>query len=288
MATSHATVLSAEIKATLDKYADFLWARCSLERTTIDNYVQTIKRMLLVTGADPDKEVVEQYYGGLRRAGLSYAYSTYICVGIERFMEMRGTPVSLGRVPKPKRVLKRVLSESEVTLLIASAKTVRTRAMLAVLAFSGIRNEEFCLLKMDDVDVGGNTLHIAGKGARERKVCVSSTCMEALLDYIHERKQDGARPTDRLFVTHRHGYDLEQQDIRKMIRSHAKRAGLKCRVHPHLLRHSLATNLLKRGSNLLAIRDQLGHEFLSSTLGYIHVTIKDLRMDYDSHAPCYM
>lgn len=289
VAESKRTKLSPEIEAVLRKYADYLLARCSLEETTIENYVGTMKRLLVITGPNPTPEQVTQYYADRRRAGLSYSYATYMTVGMERFMEMQGTPIALGRPPKPRRILKHVLSEAEITLLInAAGKNKRVRAILAVLAFSGARNEELCKIQMDDVDIGQNTIHISGKGAKDRKTCVTGTCMEAVVEYLQERRAAGATSTDPLFVTHRHGYPLEMQDVRKLVRVYAKKAGLRRRVYPHLLRHSLATNLMKRGMGLLTIRDQLGHEFLSSTITYLHTTVEDLKTEYRRNAPCYM
>lgn len=209
-------------------------------------------------------------------------------VAIEWYMQMRGEPVKLARVKKPKRVLKHVLSEAEIALFIASAKDVRTRALFSVLAYSGARNEEICKMTMEAVDIGSNTIHISGKGAKDRKACISGACMEALVAHMQERRAAGAKDGDPLFVTERRGFPMEQQDIRKLIRVYAAKAKIKKHVHPHLFRHSLATNLLKRGASLLMIRDQLGHEFLQSTLAYLHVTIEDLKSDYRRHTPCYM
>lgn len=289
MADNKLTKLSPEIEAVLRKYADYLLARCSLQETTIGNYLGTIKRLLMITGPNPSPDQIYAYYAGLRREGISYAYATYITVGMERFMEMQGTPIKLGRIPKPRRLLKHVLSEAEITLLInAAGVNKRIRAILAVLAFSGARNEELTKLLIDDVDIGQNTIHISGKGAKDRKACITGTCMEAVIEYLQERKAAKAMPTDPLFVTHRHGYPLQMQDVRKLVRAYAKKAGLNRRVYPHLLRHSLATNLLKRGMGLLTIRDQLGHEFLASTTTYLHTTVEDLKSEYRRNAPCYM
>jgi len=178
------------------------------------------------------------------------------------------------------------LTEAEVTLLIAAAgENLRTKTILAVLAYTGVRNDELTRIKIGDVNFATQTIHVTGKGARERKVCMGGSCMELLMSYINERA-GGAE--EFLFVTHRHGYPLEQQDVRKIVRIHAKKAGINKRVFPHLLRHSLATNLLRRGASLISIRDQLGHEFLQSTLGYIHATVNDLQADYKLHCPSYL
>lgn len=288
MATSKRIVDTPEIEAAIRKFEDYLWARCSLERTTIENYTGSLRRFLRVVGPNPTKEQVQSYYAERRRAGLSYAYAGYLSVGLERYMEMQGTPIELGRPPKPRRVLKYVLSEAEVTLLIAAAKTTRVRALLAVLAFGGTRNEETCRIKIEDVDISNNTIHIEGKGAKERKVCITGSCTELLVGYLQERKAAGAQPGDLLFVTERNGLPMEPQDIRKLVRVYAKRAGIKRRVHPHLLRHSLATNLMRRGASLIAIRDQLGHEFLQSTICYVHCTSEDLKSDYRRFSPSYL
>lgn len=106
-----------------------------------------------------------------------------------------------------------------------------------------------------------------------------------LSDYLLKRH---AQPHELLFVTTRGGRPYHPQCLRKFVRVIAKRAGIAKRVWPHLFRHSLATNLLHRGANLLAIRDQLGHAFLDTTAIYLHSSPERLQMEYRMYSPSYL
>ena len=81
---------------------------------------------------------------------------------------------------------------------------------------------------------------------------------------------------------------LLAQNLRKMIRTAAKRADLKKRVYPHLLIHSLATNLLHRGAHLLASKEQLGHAFVETTMIYVHSSPEHTQLQYRMYAPSYL
>ncbi len=285
MATPQSTALTPEMTAMLDRFSDYLYSRRNLAPASIGNYIGTMRRAFPVIGLNPTDAEIDRYMANFRKSRRSGSYATYTAVSIECYMEMIGRPTTLGRPPATKRVLKNVLSEPEITLLIAATETPRNRAMMAVLAYAGVRNEELVKLHIGDVNIADQVIHVAGKGAKERKACVGGACIEALVAYMNERD---ANAEDWLFVTCRNGTQLEQQDIRKFVKLHAKKAGIRKRVYPHLLRHSLATNLLLRGASLLTIRDQLGHEYLESTMAYLHATRAQLQRDYKHFQPAYM
>jgi integrase/recombinase XerD len=116
-------------------------------------------------------------------------------------------------------------------------------------------------------------------------VNLTPACVSVLLDYLNERK---GTHSERLFLTVRNHNPFAPQDLRKLIRSTAKRAKITKRVYPHLMRHSLATNMLHRGANLLAIKEQLGHAFIETTMVYIHSAPERMRMEYRMFAPSYL
>jgi len=91
-----------------------------------------------------------------------------------------------------------------------------------------------------------------------------------------------------MFLTVRNHLPLEPQDVRKLVRVVAKRAGITKRVFPHLFRHSLATNMLVRGSGILAIKEQMGHVYLETTMRYLHSVPGSLQEEYRRHCPVYL
>ncbi len=125
----------------------------------------------------------------------------------------------------------------------------------------------------------------AGKGNKDRSACIAGACAETVLAYIRERNAGAGEP---LFVTTRNKHPLAPQDLRKILRLVAGRSGIRKHVHPHLLRHSLATHMLARGSGLLAIKQQLGHEFIETTMIYLHAAPARMQAEYRFFAPSYL
>jgi site-specific recombinase XerD len=114
---------------------------------------------------------------------------------------------------------------------------------------------------------------------------MSSECTNVLIEYLQSspRQKD-----DFLFQTIVKKNSLSTGDIRKTLRVIAKRANIEKRVHPHLLRHSLATNLLNRGASLMLIKQQLGHVYIESTMIYVVSMPFRTRSEYDFYKPAYM
>lgn len=96
------------------------------------------------------------------------------------------------------------------------------------------------------------------------------------------------RPDDFLFATIKRDRPLADSDLREMVRGLARRAKIGRRAFPHLLRHSLATNLLNRGASLIMIKDQFGHAFIDSTMVYVKLMPLRTRSEYDFYEPAYM
>ena len=286
MATHHSTPIPNELKTLLEQFEVYLYARCGISNTTAYLYLGMVRRAFPLIGADPAQGAIETYVAHLRRINVSSSYISAICTALERLSESLGRPIDLRRPRKKTTSVPQPLTEAEMAILLHSAKNLRERAMLSLLAYTGLRNKEFCHLRMRDVDIPNGLIHVeVGKFNRERLVGVSGECMAILIEYMKER---GGAPEDWLFVTHRHGIQLEQQDVRKLVRVVGARAGFKRRLWPHLFRHSLATNLIDRGAHLLTVKDQLGHVYINSTMNYIHRSKKAHSADYRAHAPSYI
>ncbi|MGA9128717.1 MAG: tyrosine-type recombinase/integrase [Terracidiphilus sp.] len=274
------------IESTLVRFARHLHARRGLAEATVHNYVSAMRRLAPVIGLQPTPKAVEQQIERMHKAGASYSHIVNTSIALEVYCAFVGRPIKLGRPQKPHHLVRGTLSEAEITLLIAAARTLRERAIIATLAYAGLRNKELCRLRIRDVDLGGQTLHIqATKTQKDRYTHISAPCVSLLAEYLRER---GGHPGDLLFVCFRSGKPYSQQNLRKMIRTAAKRADLKKRVYPHLLRHSLATNLLHRGAHLLAIKEQLGHAFVETTMIYVHSSPEHTQLQYRMYAPSYL
>ena len=178
--------------------------------------------------------------------------------------------------PKRPERLPVILSEEEVARLIESASTSYHRVILMTLYGAGLRREELCRLKVTDVDSQRMVIHVRqGKGHKDRDVTLSPRLLEVLRDYWKWRK-----PKTYLFPSYhskRREQPISSRTVYYAVCEAARRAGIKKKVYPHLLRHSWATHLLERGTDLRTIQIQLGHFDLEATTIYLHLSQRHLQ-----------
>jgi site-specific recombinase XerD len=173
--------------------------------------------------------------------------------------------------PKRPERLPVILSEEEVARLIESASTSYHRVILMTLYGTGLRREELCRLRVTDVDSQRMVIHIRqGKGNKDRDVTLSPRLLELLRAYWKWR-----RPKTYLFPSYygaRQEKPISSHTVWNAVSAAARRAGIKKKVSPHILRHSWATHLLERGTDLKTIQVLLGHEDLEATTIYLHLS----------------
>jgi site-specific recombinase XerD len=178
--------------------------------------------------------------------------------------------------PKRPERLPVILSEEEVARLIESASSSYHRVILMTLYGTGLRREELSRLKLTDVDSQRMVIHVRqGKGNKDRDVTLSPRLLEVLRGYWRWRK-----PTVYLFPSlyrHRSEQPITAKTVWYAVREAARRAGIKKKVSPHILRHSWATHLLERGTDLKTIQVLLGHVDLESTTIYLHLSQRHLQ-----------
>ncbi len=178
--------------------------------------------------------------------------------------------------PKRRERLPAILSEEEVARLIESASTSYHRVILMTLYGTGLRREELCRLTVTDVDSQRMVIHVRqGKGGKDRDVTLSPKLLEVLRAYWKWRK-----PKTYLFPSYygsRQEKPISSHTVWNAVSAAARRAGIKKKVSPHILRHSWATHLLERGTDLKTIQVLLGHMDLEATTIYLHLSQRHLQ-----------
>lgn len=266
-------------------FEQWLSIKRGLQPITIHGYVSSIKRIAKVIGYYPEKKVLERYVYTLYNSEYSYAYKTNTVLAIERYHEFLGQPITFGRLKKPRTIIKDTLTESEITRIIFNCKTLKEKAIIALLAYSGIRNKELCNLRVRDFDAGRNTIQvISGKGLKDGISMVASECTTVLLAYTNEQKLSA---DDFLFKTYQ-GNQYTGFALRKLVKVVSRRAYIKKRVYPHLFRHSLAVNMIIRGAHIVSLKNQLRHSLMETTLHYVNSIVFGERNDYDKFVPNYI
>ena len=167
-------------------------------------------------------------------------------------------------------------AEIEALLELAdgdSPLALRNRALLELLYSCGLRSAEVVGLDLADVDFERETVHVRGKGRKERVVPLGEEAAHHVARYLRDGRPELARgAVDALLLSAR-GRRLDTSTVRRLLR------------HPHRLRHAFATHLLEGGADLRVIQELLGHSSLSTTQIYSHVDARRLRRVYDRSHP---
>jgi integrase/recombinase XerD len=276
-----------KLRNRIKEFEEHLIVDLGLSPITVEGYSRTLsialRRMRKVC---PGSEDIRQIILWMHEKKYSYSHIVNTSLAIEHYARFKGIEVKLGRPRKPKRIIQNVLSESEISRLIQATRNSREKAIICLLSYSGVRNSELCNIRRKDIDLGANHLKIlGGKNRKDRVVNISAECTRVVIEYLIALCR---KPEDFLFATLKTGEKLSTGDLRKIVRVLAQRAKIEKRVFPHLFRHSLATNLLNRGASLIMIKDQLGHEFIDSTMIYVTSMPFRARSEYDFFKPAYM
>lgn len=246
----------------------------NLAQATIDAYTYHVQRFADFTKKTLERATVEdvrnfQLYL-IEQRQLSYSsFNQAVCA--LRFLYKttipRKWPVRMIPYGKRPKKLPTVLSRQEVDQLIQCTENLKHRTFLMTLYGGGLRLAEASNLKLADIDSQRMQLRIvSGKGNKMRMVPLSPRLLESLR--VYWRKY---RPTDFLFPGKTPDRPYAATSIQKAIKQSAQRAGIKKRVHPHVLRHSFATGLLEAGVDILTISRLLGHSSFVTTMVYLHV-----------------
>ena len=186
--------------------------------------------------------------------------------------------------PKLSRRLPKTLSPDEVARLLDACEEdacgIRDRAMVELLYASGARISEVSGLNVVDVDLRGRQVRLFGKGRKERLAPLYPKACEACERYIRKARPELAAASreaqNALFLSVR-GRRMSAASLRLAFEALVGKAGLDPSITPHAMRHTFATQLLNGGADLRSVQELLGHESLSTTQIYTHVSVERLK-----------
>ncbi|MFH1110112.1 MAG: site-specific tyrosine recombinase/integron integrase [Planctomycetota bacterium] len=205
---------------------------------------------------------------------------------------VKAHPLATIRTPKQEKRLPKFLELEQITKLLSTPDDstllgARDRAMLEVLFSTGVRVSELVDLNFADLDFEGQAVRVRGKGKKQRTSPIGPTALAAIQKYLQLRRAD-ARSTNfdqsALFVN-KHGQRLSTRSVRRKLDKYLAECGLDPTISPHTLRHSFATHMLNRGADLRSVQELLGHQSLSTTQVYTHLTTPRLKAVYDDAHP---
>jgi len=269
------------------EFVKFLLVKCGLRFITAFGYVKCIKKLIKETGEQtPTPEQTENFIFSMHERQYSYSYIHNTITAIQYYFRMNGSEITLGRQRKPKPIIKDTLTHAEIVTMFHHTKNIREKAILAVLTYSGIRNSELCNLKVQDIDLGVNTVRIIkGKGVKDGISMISSECSRIVGQYLmaFPRGQE-----EYLFTTLKKNNQYAGCDLRKLIKVIARRASITKRVYPHLLRHSISVLMLENGGDIFMLQKQLRHSLIETTLIYLRSIPFVAKNEYQKCVPNFV
>ena len=248
-----------------------------------------IKKDLLLV----DKKDIEKYIRSLNKSSktishvissLKSFYNYYMRMG-----NIKSNPTDQIDRPKIEKKIPEFLTLEEVSSLlnfeVNNEFEARNKAILELLYSSGLRISELTSLELSNIDLDECLVRVMGKGSKERIVPLGDYAIDALKEYIYfYRPMLNKNNSSYVFLNNRGGV-LSRQFIFKVIKEECIKKGIRKNVSPHTLRHTFATHLLKNGADLRIIQELLGHENLSTTQIYTHLTNDKLKHDYEDYFP---
>jgi integrase/recombinase XerD len=244
-------------------------------------YSQVAGKALRQIGrANPSLADVDSYREAMRNNGNSASSRFNTLTALQHWFGFNGHEVRFTK-PKRKRKSPTYLTESEASRLIEACENAKEEAIISVLLYSGLRVSELCALDKTDVDYEDKVIHVRkGKGNTDEYVAIDSEALECVRTLLIERRD--AKP---FIFTNRRGSRYTRKGIALIVRAVAERAGISKHITPHVLRHTLATNLLKNGCSLPFIQQQLRHRQIETTMVYLHSDKEMLKKAYTKHKP---
>lgn len=284
----------------IDRFVDHLAHERQASPNTVRGYSRDLNDLAAFLGMQErftPREVtpleIRAFLADLQERGSSRATIARKLAAVRSFFKflvregrIESSPARAVKTPKQVRKLPSFLQEEEVSKLLdepgpGDAFPARDRALLETLYSTGLRVSELIGLNLSDLDMVSALLRTRGKGRKERLVPVGSVAVSAIRDYLigERRELCQGRDPEALFLN-RDGKRLSARSVRRVVQRYIQRTGLPTSTSPHTLRHTFATHLLDRGADLRAVQELLGHESLSTTQIYTHVSTERMRETY--------
>ncbi len=280
-------------------FKNYLRIERAMSANTILNYNQDIEKFeqfieltdTTKTPVNVATKDIQDFIEWINELGLSAASQNRILSGIKAFYKfllledlIAVDPTELIESAKTKKKLPVTLSNEEVESIISAIdlskpEGERNKAIIEVLYGCGLRVTELITLRISDLFLDEGFIRVVGKGDKQRLVPIGGLATKQVNIYMKKVRPLQAiqyGQEDILFLNRR-GKQLTRMMIFTILKRLAEKIGLQKSISPHTLRHSFATELVRRGADLRAVQEMLGHESITTTEIYTHLNRQDLK-----------
>ena len=246
-------------------------------QSTLTNYARCLAHMAMYFQSDLlelDDDSILDYLHHLKKKQKTpsdsfFKHTVYGLRYLYRICEKESSKVILPSIERPKKYPV-VLSEQEVKALLNAPTLLRHRLIIGLLYGCGLRNHELCKLKITDLDLERQMLHVReGKGRKDRYVPLCHILVRGVKKYL-----EAEHPVEFLFngKSRTGAYvAMSARGVQWAIREARRNSGIKKQVTAHCLRHTYATHLLEMGTDIVTLKELLGHAHIDTTMEYLHV-----------------
>lgn len=274
---------------------------------TISSYSNVLKRAVAVLEREFDNVKSWQTVGleqmraiqrdfnfndeNIKQSNNSVAHDLYALSSFFKYLIKQGrlsdNPCSLIKAPKVKRHLPKILTLSEINILLdyepKNLYEIRDSAIAELLFSSGLRVSELVGIDLGNLNYETKEILVLGKGSKYRIVPVGQKALDKISDYIKVR--DEFQPSENALFLNKYGKRLTTRAVEQNLDKLSVKAGIQTHLNPHKLRHSFATELLQGGADLRSVQEMLGHASLAATQIYTHLDFEHLKSVYNKAHP---
>ncbi len=283
------------------KYLNYVEVTKSGSMHTISNYQRDLKNFVdflvhhdIDDFKDVDKKIFMLYVQALktgeitgnklnersvaRKCSALRSFYRYL----NKYHDLSHNPLLIVRSSKSIKKLPEFLTFNQVMDLLEQFNlddivALRNRCMIEMMYACGLRVSEVATLKVENIDFNQHILKVIGKGNKERIIPFYPALAKRLNSYLSEARAVWIKDEHTYLFVSQKGNPITPRAIQLILKEASINAQLMLQVHPHMLRHSFATHLLDNGADLRMVQELLGHENLSSTQIYTHVTLDRLK-----------
>lgn len=192
--------------------------------------------------------------------------------------------------PRKELYLPKFLKDDELDILFSvccfdTPSDQRDSLIIELLYATGVRVSELVNIKISDIDMKDMSIKVLGKGNKERIVLYNNHTSKALDIYLNDGYKYFNKNNSSYLILNKNGNKLSDRYIRVIINNLVLKAGLNVKISPHTIRHTFATDMLEEGSDLMTVKELLGHESLNTTSIYTHVTNEQIKKTYNMAHP---
>ncbi len=301
------SITNPDWRRALHSFRTYLKLEKRLSDNSVEAYLRDVSHLAqyaIEQGKSPEQIELDDLrglVGELHDMEVALATQCRIVSGLRTFYKMlviedvvKDNPATLLEMPRSSRHLPDVLTNDEVDAIIATfdlslPDQARNRVIVEVLYGCGLRVSELVNLHLSNIYEKEEFLLVTGKGDKQRWVPINHTALHLMLQYVATiRSHQRIRPGEEKYVfINRLGTHLSRNYVFMFLKEAVTKAGIEKTISPHSLRHSFATELVTNGADLRAVQEMLGHEKITTTEIYTHLSHQYLRDTITNFHPHY-